>query len=289
LEIKKYIIDSNCKKICKGAFDILYDGDEDGTYTYGNQLEELVLPEGLEYIEDYALYGCVRLKSIKLSSSIKSIGENSLPEGIEELVLPSNLNHIDSTAIPPSITNIVCKSVNFKVQNGYLYSLNGTLIWVSPLINSLLLPEEIKYIPKGSIKENIDKVYISRGVEKIDEGALLPTVKELTNDSIMFSLTDNCLVSNKGVLLWVKPDIENLNLPKNISRIGAYSCSNRERINKINVPSGVTSIGEDAFFHCLRINEIWLPSSIVSIEVRALESSRELHSGGHKYLPFYIR
>ena len=106
MEIKKYIIDSNCKKICKGAFDILYDGDEDGTYTYGNQLEELVLPDGLEFIEDLALCGCVRLKSIKLSSSIKSIGENSLPKGIEELVLPSNLNHIDCTAIPPSITNI---------------------------------------------------------------------------------------------------------------------------------------------------------------------------------------
>ena len=288
LEIKKYIIDSNCKKICKEAFDILYDGDEDGTYTYGNQLEELVLPDGLEFIEDFALCGCVRLKSIKLSSSIKSIGENSLPEGIEDLVLPSNLNHIDCTAIPPSITNIVCKSENFKVQNGFLYSLNGTLIWVSPLINSLILPEEIKYIPKGSIKENIDKVYIPRGVEKIDEGALLPTVKEITNDSLLFSLKDDCLVSNDGVLLWVKPDIENLNIPKNISRIGAYSCSNRERINKINVPSGVTSIGEFAFSHCFRINEIWLPSSIVSIEFNALKSSQRYEGGNHKYLPYLV-
>ena len=88
-------------------------------YLSGEEIINLVIPEGVTSIGNYAFTDCSSVTSVTLPSSLTSIGENAFTscEGLTSIALPGNLTSIGSRAfvscerltnitIPSSVTNI---------------------------------------------------------------------------------------------------------------------------------------------------------------------------------------
>lgn len=110
-------------------------------YLSGEEITNLVIPEGVTSIGNYAFTDCSSVTRVTLPSSLTSIGENAFTrcEGLTNIALPSSLKSIGNRAfvscesltnitIPSSVTNIgegafryceMLKSVTFEDPNGW--------------------------------------------------------------------------------------------------------------------------------------------------------------------------
>jgi len=114
-EITSVTIPDTIKVIETGAFG---PGDvtEDGELLYRSPLGDLVIPDSVEIIEDYAFLGA-ELTSLKLGTGIRHIGEGAFSStGLTEVQLPTELetigmfafseNEITTLDVPDSVTDI---------------------------------------------------------------------------------------------------------------------------------------------------------------------------------------
>lgn len=64
---------------------------DSNAFQYCKNICEVSIPEGVEYISDYAFYECYTLKKVILPSTIKFIGANAFSyTDIEEIEVPKN-------------------------------------------------------------------------------------------------------------------------------------------------------------------------------------------------------
>ncbi|MBQ8160698.1 MAG: leucine-rich repeat protein [Clostridia bacterium] len=70
-------------------------------YSQFKKLEEIVVPEGIEYLDHCAFQGCNMLKKVTLPSTLKEIGQYTFEccYALQELVLPENLLSMHPQAI----------------------------------------------------------------------------------------------------------------------------------------------------------------------------------------------
>ena len=90
----------------------------DNLYLDGNLVSELVIPEGITNIDDYAFPGCSSFTSIVIPESVRSIGDRAFySSGISSIIIPEsvtslgnrvfeNCRNITSVILPMSLTEI---------------------------------------------------------------------------------------------------------------------------------------------------------------------------------------
>lgn len=62
-------------------------------------LSHLIMPDSVTEISDHSFYGCDKLKTVKLSDSLKTIGRGAFADsGLEYIKIPEGVTAIDSTA-----------------------------------------------------------------------------------------------------------------------------------------------------------------------------------------------
>jgi hypothetical protein len=62
-------------------------------------LSHLIIPDTVTEISDHSFYGCNKLKTVKLSDSLKTIGRGAFADsGLEYIKIPEGVTSIDSTA-----------------------------------------------------------------------------------------------------------------------------------------------------------------------------------------------
>lgn len=248
-ELESYEVLPTCKIIINNAFEGEEDYDpEFGMYYYGNMLNSIVLPEGLEIIGDYSFEGCRKLTTLILPKSLKQLGDFALKgcHSIKSLTLPDSLEILGKDALPRNLCNIYSNSPYFVVYNNCLLSINNTLLWIPPAVSKLSLPKIITY--KG-------------------------------HECVTF---DDCIVSVNGTLLWTIPDIDSFRFPGTIIAIAKGAFANNERIRELYVPYGVTTIEDGAFWCNQNLKSIWLPSTINHIG-----DLRSYQGWGRKYIEFF--
>ena len=119
----------------------------DGLFNRCRNLKEVVLPEGLEVIQNYTFGHCESLKSIKLPSTITEIGYEAFYScyALSEINLPDGLESIGYGA--------------FSYCNN---------------ITRLDLPQSVKIIDDYAFnRSGIKELYVPAGVEKIGTDAML--------------------------------------------------------------------------------------------------------------------
>lgn len=228
----------------------------------GNSVvEEIVLPESITEIQDYAFQDCISLKKIELPENLqvlgtgvflgcKSIESIKIPEGIIEI---NNLFH-------------GCRKLRY-----------------------IHLPESLRIIGYGSFEgtSNLKEISLPVGLEEIGKGAfrysqiehiILPaTLKKLGEEAFQSCLSLKELTISEGIekIEGICDDcfsLEKVSLPGSLRVIGFksfYKCNN---LKSINIPEGVREISNYAFGECEALKEIYLPSSIEKIDVEAFNT-----------------
>ena len=268
---------------------------------YVGQGGDIVTPEGLVSIGNYAFWNCTNLTSVVISNGVKSIGSSSfencsslnsvaIPEGVISIgdSAFSGCSNLTNVTIPDSVTFIGasiissafagCQQLKFNEKEGLEYLGNDNNPYVvlvralSRDIESVTIDDNCKLIIKGALSgcKNLTKVVIPFGVRGIGCFAF-GHCDSLVTVEIPQSVT--CI--GDSAFQWCEK-LTNITLPVGLTTIGEAAFIGCSRLEEVIIPTGATKIGNSAFKHCTGLRKVVIPSTINSIGDSAFDGCDSL-------------
>lgn len=234
-------------------------------------LEELILPEGVTEIGDFAVAYATNLKSLKIPETVKKIGEAAFTDCIsfspDVFILPSSLEHIESQAFYRclALSGEVILPIGLK-------SIKDAAFYYAP-ITAVNFPESLEYI--GSLAfagSKFTNVCLPNDCWLEWLGGQFYNNWELTEAHF----PENATFIPQKVFGYC-PKLKEVNLPRNIERIGQFAF-NGTAITNIQFPETLRRIDQDAFQACSQLTTIILPESLTTIETHAFNACKGLES-----------
>ena len=195
------------------------------------QKGDVVLPDSVISIGDYAFYSCSGLTSVTISNGVTSIGELSF----------CNCAGLTSIAIPNSVVNIEEKA-----------------FWGCKRLTNVTIPDSVSYIGPNAFGVVLNVTYFGEAVgspwgAKAHNGYI---ENGLVYNDKSKTLLLGCSYFKKGELV----------LPDSITYIGNDAFSECSDLTSIIIPDSVTYIGSHAFYGCTGLTSIVIPDSVTRIE-----------------------
>ena len=238
---------------------IEFDSDwmTDSSHTFiadGEELTNLVVPEGVTSIGERAFYGCSGLTELDLSNctSLTSIESYAFYgcNGLTSIILPSSLTNIGDYAFS------YCLGLNTLEYKGTLeqwLSINFGSSWMGDTSHT--------FIVNG---EELTNLVVPEGVTSIGDYAFYGC-SGLTELDL-----SNCtsLTSIESYAFWCCSGLTSIDLPSSLTSIGNYAFNGCRGLTSITLPSSLEAIGGSAFSDCRGLTEVDLSNctSLTSIE-----------------------
>lgn len=203
-------------------------------YYDSGMVSSIVIPEGIERIEEDAFGGCFFLSSVQLPKSLLSIGEFAFGNCSElvSIELPENLENLgrgafdacyglETVNIPKAITQIgdctfrECRALTEIALHDGITSIGHSAFYDCSSLKSIIIPNGVT--------------------------------------EILISTFASCDV------------LQSVRLPDTIQSIGNNAFADCLFLTDITLPNGLESIGDGAFDECYRLENITIPSSVIHI------------------------
>ena len=216
-------------------------------YLNGEEVTDLVIPDGVTSIGRYAFDNCTGLTNVIIPDGVTRIGTEAF----------RSCSNLTSITIPPSVTTIE--------SNAFLWSKNLNAVHISDLaawcgisfnFSSNPLYNGAHFYLKG---EEVNDLVIPEGVAGIGNGAFM-------NCSYLTSVTIPESVNIIGEYAFNNcSEITSISLPTNLSSIGYSAFAHCSGLTNISIPEGITSISEFTFNDCSGLTSIVIPESVTRI------------------------
>ena len=231
-----------------------------GRYTNADMVYELVIPEGVEELEDHAFAGLETLNRISLPTTLKKIGAHAFDGcvGLKEVVIQAKemaeigeaafngCSELKSIVIPEGIKEI----------GDSTFDRCGKLAQVKTPKAGLLRIGDRAFAECKALTE----LKLNNGLESIGKEAFRScSVKEL---KIPDSVT---AIGNRAFYL---SGIKSLKLPAGLEEITDSLCAYSFSLNQVTLPKALKRIGKCAFIRC-PISSLVLPEGLESIGEQA--------------------
>ena len=234
---------SKCVKLLKVILDKCFDSMCSECYS----LENITINTD---VNNNAFEKCYGITNLKLSNSVKRIGDNAFRDchGIEILDIPSSVNYIGETAFSGcyGLNNVIClmteNSGKFSYSGANItrYEFNSTTnsSIIQEFKNMFGVDETIVYYGGVNPKIDMSKIYSNQ----------IKLVPDLTN------LPSGTLSSEgEGGNISLKLVEANLN---GIDKISDNLFKDFKALKKIYISDNVTYIGENAFYGCVGLETV---------------------------------
>ncbi len=205
----------------------------------------VVIPNLVRTIGNFAFYNCCNLTSVSIPNSVTSIGESAF----------RGCSGLTSVTIGNSVTSIgVCA---FE----YCSSLT-----------SVTIPNSVTTIDAIAFKycSGLTSVSIPNSVTRICEGAF-SYCRCLTSVNIPSSVTSISSYAFSGCI-----GLISVNIPSSVTSISSYAFSGCSGLTSVTIPNSVTSIGNGAFQYCSGLTSVTISNSVTSIGNGAFSSCSKL-------------
>lgn len=252
-----------------------------------SKLTELVIPEGVEEIDDAAFMYCPSITDVQLPSTLKTIGSGvfHISFYIKKVKVASNSNYL--TAV-----NNVLYSKDKKVLYFYPAGLNFT---------TYDLPSEVEEIADMAFYGNqvLTSINITKDSNLTTIGyrslAAMSALTSLSLDkaSKLTNLGGYCLSENSALLkvtfpesvtelseymLYKASSLQAVTFKGKYTTIPNGCFKDCNKLTTFTIPEGVTSIGDEAFAICNAMTTITVPDSVAEIGTGAFSGCYALTS-----------
>ena len=226
----------------------LYNGAK--LYLNGTLVTDLVIPDTVTKIKDYAFAGCDSLTSITIPDSVTSIGYSAFDycTSLTSITIPNSVTSIGEDAFDwcYSLTSVnylgeVEQWCNISFGNDFanpLYNDETKLYLNGTLVTDLVIPDTVTKIKDYAFAgcDSLTSVTIPSSVTEVGEGAFISCTS-----------------------------LASITIPDSVTTIGDYALYNCDLLTSITIPSSVTTIGSYAFADCYSLTSVTIPSSVISI------------------------
>lgn len=204
-----------------------------------DELEELIIPDGVIKIAPTALAELKGIKTITVPASLRYFKN-------EILWCMRNIERIN---VPP-------ENKYFCFENGFLYNKDKTvLIYAMPYITDCVLPDSVKKIEPFAFRrcKYMTRFVIPAELEEISYASLrdclscLETI-EVDERNKTFYFADG-VIYNKvtNAVVCAMQNLETCEIFDGIERINSIAFQHCKKLRSLTIPESVTSIGEDVF------------------------------------------
>ena len=229
-------------------------------YLNGEEVTDLVIPDGVTSIGRYAFDNCMGLTSVTIPEGVTRIGSNAF----------RSCGTLTSVTIPPSIAIIE--------SNAFLWCRNLNAVHISDIAAwcGISFDDSLNPLYYGAHLylngEEVKDLVIPEGVVDISNSAFM-------NCSQLTSVTIPESVNSIGEYAFNScSEITRLSLPTSLNSIGYSAFAHCSGLTGISIPEGITSISESTFNGCSGLTSIAIPESVSSIGHGAFGSCSSLTS-----------
>lgn len=224
------------------------DYNNEDSFAYNENIEEIIIPNSVTRISDYAFSDCTNLKKLTLPDSITDVDDNAFNncENLTDVTLPAE-----------QVYNIPTENLTTVVINGG--TILGGLDDCKKLI-SVTIADSVTTIRKLAFDgcESLTTIRLPSGITEIPASTFSDCInlKSITIPESVTKIGDGAFF---GCI-----NLNNLTIPDNIKEIEEYAFYNCKKFTSITIPNEVSEIGYNAFGGCDNITSVTAPAFALS-------------------------
>ena len=246
-------------------------GHTQNLYVNGVLVKDLIIPDGVTSIGDWAFSGCSNLTSVVIPDSVTSIGDWAFSNctSLTSVTIGNSVTSIGSgtfggcsgltsITIPDSVTSIgnhafrVCSGLTSATIGNRVASIGKYAFDCCKGLTSITIPDSVTSIGDYAFCDcsKLQDIYIT-------------DIAAWCNISGLYNLMEYG-TSNKNLYL-NNELVTSITIPDGVTEIPSYAFSGCSSLTSVTIPDSVTSIGDWAFSGCTGLTSITIPDSVTSI------------------------
>ena len=238
-------------------------------YLNGRLVTDLVIPDGITTISNYAFIGCTNLKSVHIPEGVTSVGKYAFSKctGLTSVEIPSTLTSYGMGAFGDceALTGVYISDLAAWCQTSFASEVGtnplyyaGNLYVNGALLTNLVIPDSVEVLGYRAFLfcSSIQTVYIPASVKSI-------AYDDYYVDSLVSATFSYC----KNLMMVTFAEDSPL------TELGGGMFAGCENLTTVTLPSGLTSIDSQTFQGCSKLASVTIPSSVTSIGNYAFEGT----------------
>ncbi len=247
-------------------------------YINGKEVTELIIPNTIKRINDYAFMDCLSLTSVVIGDSVKSIGSYAFADcyNLTSVVIGDSVKSIGNGAFTRcSLTSISIPNSVVSIGNDAFY------LCYEPAM--VIIPETVSTIGNDAFFRVKNVVYSgdakgspwgALAVNGIIDGDFVYSDAEKTHLTVYIGdggdvVIPDAVISIGEYAFYDCPNLKSVTIQNSVISIGEFAFYGCSGLTSISIPNSVTSIGEYAFHICSGLVSVTIPNTVDTIGYRA--------------------